>query len=161
VSSAFTRIVQRLDYPMFVVTAADGDERSGCLVGFATQCSIKPARFLVCISEKNHTFGLAGRSDTLVVHVLGDDELGLAELFGGETGDEVDKFAGCTWRPGPGGAPVLEGAAAWFAGRVLERVAFGDHTGFVLEPLEGADDSFDGGELSYQQVEDLDPGHAP
>lgn len=31
-----------LDYPMFVVTVAAGGERAGCLVGFATQCSIDP-----------------------------------------------------------------------------------------------------------------------
>jgi len=32
------------DYPMYIVTAvaADSGERSGCLVGFTTQCSINP-----------------------------------------------------------------------------------------------------------------------
>jgi flavin reductase (DIM6/NTAB) family NADH-FMN oxidoreductase RutF len=37
--NAFERIVGELDYPMHVVTAAEGDERDGCLVGFLTQCS--------------------------------------------------------------------------------------------------------------------------
>src|SRR5215208_7631728 len=37
---AFEAIVAQLDYPMFIVTAAAGEERGGCLVGFATQASI-------------------------------------------------------------------------------------------------------------------------
>ena len=34
---AFHSLVADLDYPMFVVTACDGSERAGCLVGFLTQ----------------------------------------------------------------------------------------------------------------------------
>ena len=40
--AAFDRLVNRLDYPMLVVTAEADGERAGCLVGFATQCSIQP-----------------------------------------------------------------------------------------------------------------------
>jgi flavin reductase (DIM6/NTAB) family NADH-FMN oxidoreductase RutF len=47
-SETFTKIMGSLDYPMLVVTAAAAGERAGCLVGFATQASIDPARFLVC-----------------------------------------------------------------------------------------------------------------
>ena len=45
----------------------------------------------------------------------------LVELFGGETGDEIDKFERCAWRPGPGGTPLLDGCPNRFVGRVLER----------------------------------------
>ena len=48
--SAVHELVSELDYPMFIVTCADERERAGCLVGFATQCSIDPPRFLVCLS---------------------------------------------------------------------------------------------------------------
>ena len=36
------------------------------------------------------------------VHFVPEEAEDLAELFGGETGDEVDKFERCAWRPGPG-----------------------------------------------------------
>lgn len=155
---AFAAMMDRIDPPMFVVTAAADGERSGCLVGFVTQTSIDPARFLVCVSKANHTLEVAERADTLAVHLLPADGADLAELFGSETGDEVDKFARCEWRPGPGGAPVVAGMQAWFAGRVLERLDLGDHVGFLLEPGEG-----EAGEaqrpLSFQQVRHLEPGH--
>ena len=96
----FNALVSELDYPMFVVTTAAGGERAGCLVGFATQSSIDPPRFLVCLSKQNRTYRVARDADLLAVHSLPADATDLAELFGGETGDRVDKFAQCDWRPG-------------------------------------------------------------
>ncbi|WP_316741680.1 flavin reductase family protein [Streptomyces sp. MK7] len=127
----------RLDPEMYVVTAAAGGERAGCLVGFASQCSIDPLRFVVWLSKANRTFRVAGRADRLAVHLLARDQYALAELFGGSTGDDaVDKFAHvpCTRRPG--GAVVLDDAPAWFVGRIVLRTDGGDHVGFVLEPVE-------------------------
>jgi flavin reductase (DIM6/NTAB) family NADH-FMN oxidoreductase RutF len=133
----FVELAREVDYVMYVVTAAAGDERAGCLVGFTTQTSIHPARFLVCLSRRNHTYRVACRTEILAVHLVGADQTELAELFGGETGDEVDKFARCAWRPGVEGVPLLEALPDWFAGRVLDRVDLGDHVGFLLEPVAG------------------------
>ncbi len=151
------RIVADLDYPMFVVTAAAGAERAGCLVGFATQCSIEPPRFIVCLSRSNRTYRVACEADTLVVHMLPSHAQELAELFGGETGDEVDKFARCAWRPGPGGAPVLEQCGNWFAGRVLERLPAGDHDAFLLEPFAAA--SANEEQFDFHRAKRIEPGH--
>jgi flavin reductase (DIM6/NTAB) family NADH-FMN oxidoreductase RutF len=142
------------------VTAARGDERAGCLIGFASQVSIRPSRFLACLSVKNRTYRVAREADTLVVHLVPQQADELAELFGGETGDETDKFSRCEWTTGPGGAPVLTGLANWFAGRVMDRTDFGDHVGFLLEPFE----------INYEQSQApftfrrgrwIDPGHEP
>ena len=157
----FQRLVGGLDYPLFVVTAAAGDERDGCVVGFTTQCSIDPPLFLVCVSVKNRTHRIAERAEHLVVHVVPDDRRDLAELFGGQTADEEDKLAQVEWRPGPGGAPVVDGMPDWFAGRVVQRIDdIGDHTGFVLSPVAAQADG-DGDELSFQEAKDIEPGHEP
>jgi flavin reductase (DIM6/NTAB) family NADH-FMN oxidoreductase RutF len=58
-TSPFEQLTATLNYPLYVVTTAVEDERAGCLIGFATQCSIHPPRFLACISKKNHTLALA------------------------------------------------------------------------------------------------------
>jgi flavin reductase (DIM6/NTAB) family NADH-FMN oxidoreductase RutF len=153
----FHDLVSRLDYPMAVVTAAADGERSGCLVGFHTQCSLDPPRFLVCMSQTNHTFPVAARSEHLAVHVMDRADQPLAELFGEETGDDVDKFAGCAWRESHG-VPVLTDVRAWFVGRVLARVPFGDHVGHVLEPVD-AQVTGEWHQLGFQQVKTLNPGH--
>ena len=163
--NAFDAITSAVDYPMYIVTALDpssGGERAGCLVGFATQCSIVPPRFVACLSKANHTYRVARGAEVLAVHVVGAAQRDLAELFGGETGDEVDKFSSCAWRPGPGGVPVLEGVPGWFAGRVVDRFDMGDHVGHVLEPVDGSVDSGDGGGgplLTFHAARDMEPGH--
>jgi flavin reductase (DIM6/NTAB) family NADH-FMN oxidoreductase RutF len=157
---AFEEIVATFDPPMFIVTARSDDVQDGCLVGFTTQCSIHPHRFVVCLSEKNRTTRLAQECETLVVHALRAEQHALAEHFGTESGDDTDKFATVAWHEGPNGTPVLTGCD-WFAGRVLARLDdWGDHLGFVLEVIDA--EIVSGGErLGLQSVIDLDPGHAP
>src|SRR3954465_11359353 len=135
--ATFNELVGELDYPMFIVTASADGQAGGCLIGFATPTSIGPSRFLVCLSRKNRTYRIALRADVLGVHLVPADAGDLAELFGGETGDKVDKFAGCAWHEGPQGVPILERCENWFVGRVLERIDAGDHDAFLLEPFAG------------------------
>ncbi|MFD1815317.1 flavin reductase family protein [Rhodococcus gannanensis] len=155
----FEQFVAALDQPVYVVTTAVRSERAGCLVGFAMQSSIDPPRFLVGLSVANHTFRVANDADHLAVHLLPTEASDLADLFGGETGDEVDKFARCSWHEGPHGLPVLDGAIAWLCGRILDRVPLGDHTGFVLEPVGGSGPTGAAEVMTISDVGDLAPGH--
>ena len=156
--AAFGQIVTDLEYPMMIVTAAAADERSGCLVGFGTQASISPGRYVVLLSKINHTFRVAVDAEVVAVHFLSSDDRALAELFGGETGDEVDKFSRCEWDDGPHGVPILRGVTRWFVGRVLDRVDTGDHVALVLDPLAGEAGPWTK-QLGFQDVHDIDPGH--
>jgi flavin reductase (DIM6/NTAB) family NADH-FMN oxidoreductase RutF len=144
---------------MFVVTVATAHRRAGCLVGFATQCSIDPPRWYVGISKLNRTFEVAAQADLVMVHALGAANEGLARLFGEETGDQIDKFSQCDWRPGPDGrTPVLTDCPRWFAGEIVDRVDPGDHLGLVLAPI-AAECGDHGPQLGFQALRDLDPGH--
>jgi flavin reductase (DIM6/NTAB) family NADH-FMN oxidoreductase RutF len=126
----------RLDPDLCVVTAAAGGERAGCLVGFASQCSLRPVRFAVWLSEVNRTYEVARAAEFLAVHLLARHQRDLAELFGGRTGHRTDKFRDVRWREGAGGAVVLTDAEAWFVGRIVRRADGGDHVAFVLDPVE-------------------------
>jgi flavin reductase (DIM6/NTAB) family NADH-FMN oxidoreductase RutF len=153
----FESLVGRLDYPMWLVTTVARDELAGCLVGFTTQTSIDPGRFLVCISDKNRTYRVAREADAMAVHLVPADRRDLAELFGGETADDADKFTGTDWHEGPHGLPLIDGCPTWFAGRILDRLRLGDHVGFLLEPLAGTD----AGDvwLGFQASKQIEPGH--
>lgn len=158
-ASSFERLVATLDYPLYVVTTAAKDERAGCLVGFATQCSIHPPRFLACLSKKNRTLEVARRAATLAVHVIDDKNRNIAELFGGETGDEVDKFARVSWHS-EDGVPILDACERWFAGSILEQIDLGDHVGFVLEPID-TEQIAASEQLTFQEARNIEPGHRP
>jgi flavin reductase (DIM6/NTAB) family NADH-FMN oxidoreductase RutF len=154
----FQGLVAQLDYPMFIATVVAGEERAGCLIGFATQCSIHPPRFLAGISDKNRTHRVAQGADAMGVHLVPEDATELAELFGGETGDDLDKFERCAWRPGPEGVPLLDDCPNRFVGRIVERVDFGDHTGLVLEPFFAEFEEPEG-QLRFHRAKRIDPGH--
>ena len=143
---------------MFIATVFDGEEQAGCLVGYATQCSIDPPRFLVCVSNKNRTYRVLDGSEHVAVHLVPEEAAGLAELFGGETGDDLDKFERCEWREGPGGVPLLEECPDRFVGRVLERVPAGDHDAVVLDPVL-AEEGGRGSPLGFRRAMRIEPGH--
>jgi flavin reductase (DIM6/NTAB) family NADH-FMN oxidoreductase RutF len=159
----FERMCKGLDFPMVIVTAFDGRERSGCLVGFHTQCSIDPHRWLVCLSKTNHTFGVAEKAHELVVHILRSDQHGLAELFGGATADTIgieEKFARSEWRESSAGTPIIAGCD-WFAGRIISRTDTGDHVAHVIEIEAFGIEHEPAPQLGFQAVIGMEPGHDP
>lgn len=168
IEEAFDHLVARLDGAMVVVTAATGEggEADGCLVGFHSQASIDPRRYVVWLSVENRTFRLAShRSSThLAVHVLSASDRDLAERFGGATADDpgVDKLADLSWVAGPGGVPVLDALPERFVGRIVHRLQEppGDHVGFVLAP-ERAESNERAAEppLRLGSAVEIDPGH--
>ena len=156
---AFHHLVGGVDYPMFIVTTEAAGERSGCLVGFMTQGSIDPARMVVLISKKNHTYRVATQAAHLVVHFLHAGNRELSELFGEETGDEIDKFGQCPWSRVDGiEAPVLEGTRGFAAGPILDRMDAGDHVAHLVE-VTAARVDVDGPQLAFSMVKDMNPGH--
>lgn len=155
---AFRALVGGLEQPMSIVTAAASDQRAGCLVGFSTQCSIDPPRFLVLLSDKNRTYRVARDAEALGVHLLGPHDLPLAEWFGAETGDEVDTFSRFSATAGPAGVPILDASDAWFVGTILERQRLGDHVAHVLAPI-AAHGHAPVPPLTLRDVRHLDPGH--
>src|SRR5947207_5205436 len=99
-------IMSVLDAPLVVVTAAQAQERAGCLVGFHCQSSIEPSRYGVWLSKANHTYRVPLQSTHLAIHFLTAADLWLAERFGTLTRDRTDKLAGLPVRPGPGPGQV-------------------------------------------------------
>jgi flavin reductase (DIM6/NTAB) family NADH-FMN oxidoreductase RutF len=158
----FADLERSIDTPMTIVTAANGVERSGCLVGFWTQCSIHPVRCVVMLSKSNHTFRVARFAPTLALHVLREGDEALAERFGAVSGDDIDKFAGLAWNVGPGGAPVLEGVD-WFAGTVGQFYDVGDHVAVIIDVLTnvGINRRADEPQLSSRAANAIPAGHAP
>jgi flavin reductase (DIM6/NTAB) family NADH-FMN oxidoreductase RutF len=155
---SFDAFVARADHSVVVVTATADGRDDGCLVGFHSQVSIEPRRYLVALSHANATFETASRARQLAVHLLTAEAVSTASLFGEESaGAGVDKLAGCEWHRIDDGPPLLEGVAAWFVGDIVAVHPLGDHTGFVLEPTMAGLGRAEVA-LHYDQVQHLDAG---
>lgn len=135
VRTGFDTLMGQLDHPMYVVTVQGPDGPAGCLVGFASQVSIEPPRFMVGLSGENHTWRVSQQARHLAVHVIPTAHRELVNVFGELSGDRADKFALCSWRAGPQGVPILQDSSAWFVGEILRRIELGDHVGHVLAPV--------------------------
>jgi flavin reductase (DIM6/NTAB) family NADH-FMN oxidoreductase RutF len=131
--TAYNWVIEPLDPPALIVTAAAGGELAGCLVTFSSPCSIDPPLHAVWLSHPNHTYRVALRSRALILHVLTREDLELAELFGGVSGNREDKFARASWSLCEG-TPLLSVGGGWLRGRVVSRTTTGDHTCFVVSP---------------------------
>ena len=156
---AFSTLMFALDPPMVIVTAAAAGERAGCLVSFHAQSSIDPERYCVWLSKANYTHDVALQTGHLAIHFLAESDLKLAELFGSQTGDTVDKFAGLQVTEGPGGLPLLAQCPRWLAAR---RIALlddgGDHVTVLTEPV-ATQASGPFSPLRVAQAGHIRPGH--
>jgi len=156
--SRIDRWIGEIDHPMYIATAATRTERSGCLVGFATQCSIHPIRFLICLSDKNRTYRVSQGAQVVALHLVPSSADQLVALFGSETGDEIDKFEHCAWHEGPEAVPILDDCPNWLVGRILRRLGVGDHDALLLEPISGGSNA-DPSQFDFHRAKRLEPGH--
>jgi len=157
---AFDALVGELVSPLVVVTTAADGVRAGCLVGFHGQCGMEPRRYAVWLSKANRTYRVGMLSEVFAVHFLGRDDTAAAAHFGGETGDEVDTFAGWAWSGGEGGVPLLDACPNRIVGRRTALLDAGaDHVCVVLDPVAVTHEGL-GGQLSLADVVGLEPGHA-
>lgn len=151
---------EKVDGPLLIVTTVAEDERSGCVVGYWTKCSVAPPRFLVCISKKNHTFKVAMEAKALALHLVPADQTAIVRLFGSETGDEIDKFSRCMWSPGPGGVPLLDDCPSHALCTIIDRTDVGDHVAMLTEPVEVSDGPEDDIFTHNMAAEhSIEPGH--
>jgi flavin reductase (DIM6/NTAB) family NADH-FMN oxidoreductase RutF len=152
-------LLEELTTPMVVVTTAQDGVRAGCLVGFHGQCGMEPRRYAVWLSKANRTYRVGALSERFAVHFPRRGDRALAELFGGETGDEVDKWERVAWTEGPDGVPLLDACPNRFVGRRVALLdADTDHVCIVLEP-EAVDHEGLGEQMSLADVVDIEPGH--
>jgi flavin reductase (DIM6/NTAB) family NADH-FMN oxidoreductase RutF len=155
----FDAVVASANEAMVVVTAAAGEERAGCLVGFHSQTSIEPRRYTVWLSKANHTYRVALLATHLAVHFLTDADGDLADVFGALSGDHVDKFARSDWDPGPHGVPLLRRCPNRL---ILARTTLlddgGDHVALSARPI-AAHSAGDFTPLRFVDVRDVVPGH--
>ena len=91
----FKTLTSSTDPALIVVTTVAEDERAGCLVGFHCAVQHRPAPLRVWLSKANHTYRVALRAQHFAVHLLTSATTRSPSRSARETGDDVDKFAGC------------------------------------------------------------------
>ncbi|MBO0886516.1 MAG: flavin reductase [Acidimicrobiales bacterium] len=129
--------LRAINYGLFVLTAADGDELAGAGVNWLSQASFAPPLVMTAVKSDNHTHDLIDRTQTFAVNVIGKDQLDVAMAFFRPTTVEGDTINGYRFERGPTTrAPLLVDLPYWFEARVTDTIRRGDHTVFVGEVTE-------------------------
>jgi flavin reductase (DIM6/NTAB) family NADH-FMN oxidoreductase RutF/rubredoxin len=153
----------KITYGLYVVSSANGSERSGYVANTVFQVTSQPARFAIACNKDNFTCGLISRSGVFAFSVLHQDARAeLIGLFGYKSGRGLNKFASVRHRTGQTGAPILlEDSLAWFECKVVQTIDAGTHLLFIGEMVDG--DVIDGSQppLTYAYYRDVKKGKAP
>jgi flavin reductase (DIM6/NTAB) family NADH-FMN oxidoreductase RutF len=133
------KIIAQLDPPVWLITAADADRRSGFVATTVTAASIvrEMPRLLVTVDKRHFTHTLIEAGGAMAMHLIDETQLDLVWRFGLQSGRDVDKFAGLAFRAGATGSPLLPEAAAWVDCRVESKMDSGDRTVYLVAVADG------------------------
>jgi len=132
-----------------VVTAERGPGQvHGMTANSLTSVSLDPLLILICVSHVAQLLPLVRRQKRFGVNILKDHQRAISEYFARtEENAETEKRLGVRYRWTQTGIPLLEGALAHLACKVVASHAAGDHTIFVAE-VESVE-VYDGEPLLY------------
>ncbi|KKK07426.1 flavin reductase family protein [Micromonospora sp. HK10] len=157
----FRALLRRQASTVTVVTAvARGTADPACLGGLGapvragftatsfTSVSLDPPLVSFCLGTGSSSWPVISRAEHVAVHLLGAGQRETARIF---ATSGIDRFAAYPgWTAGPFGLPLLAGVLGRLLCRVVRRVAAGDHTLVIAEPL-ALDDGHDGDPLVYHR----------
>lgn len=132
-------VLGKMDFEVFVLTAAAGGRRNGQIVSWVMPASIVPQvpRLLVGVGRMTYTRELIATSRKFALNLLGEDQWPWVPHFGFRSGRDVDKFATVPFEHGVTGSPLLPGVVGYFECQVRADLDAGAHLFYLADVLEG------------------------
>lgn len=134
-----SKVMHKLSYGLFVLTAKDGSKDNGCIINTVMQVTSSPNRIIAVVNKANYTHDMIAKTGEFNVSVLTTAApFEVFKRFGFASGRDTDKFAGDSneVRSGNGIRYVPEYANAYMSAKVIEMVDVGTHTIFVADVTE-------------------------
>ena len=116
------------------VTIVTARAPQGTFVGFTANSfnsvSLDPPLIIWSLARRSRSLAVFEGAERYAVNILAHDQVELARRF---SRPHADRFAGVAHRAGKGGAPLIEGCAAWLECRHHALHPAGDHMLFIGE----------------------------
>lgn len=117
-----------------VITADVGDGPVGLTATSVFSVSAEPPLLVFSLSDHSSSAPTVLQAETVVVHLLGVDQLDIARLC---ATSGVDRFADTElWDRLGTGEPYFPSARTWIRGRVIDRMTAGSSTIIAVHALE-------------------------
>lgn len=132
-------VLGKLDFEVFVLTAAVGEKRNGQIVCWVVPATIVPQvpRLLVGVGRMTYTRELIETSRKFALNLLGKDQWPWVAQFGLRSGRETDKFAHLSFEYGVTGSPLLPGTVGYLECKVRTVLDAGAHFFYLADVVEG------------------------
>ncbi|WP_342023206.1 flavin reductase family protein [Arthrobacter citreus] len=117
-----------------VITAAGGSGPVGLTASSVSSVSADPAILVFSLASASGSAGVVASAETIVVHLLGARNAGLAGLFARPGSDRFT--SSLAWEQLPTGEPLLREVPRALRSRVLGRTAVGSSVLVTAEVLE-------------------------
>jgi flavin reductase (DIM6/NTAB) family NADH-FMN oxidoreductase RutF len=119
-----------------VITADSGNGPVGLTATSVFSVSAEPPLLVFSISDLSSSAPTLRAAETVVVHLLGVDQLAIATLC---STSGIDRFADTSlWDRLPTGEPFFPSAQSWIRGRVVNRMPAGGSTVFAVHAIEAS-----------------------
>lgn len=117
-----------------IITAQGASGPVGLTASSVFSVSVNPPLLVFSLSAQSSSSAAILKAGTVVVHLLGADQIDLARTFA--TGG-IDRFADTsTWSRLITGEPVLCSANAWLRGTIVNQMSAGDSTVVAMHVLQ-------------------------
>lgn len=126
----------RIPSGIFILTASQGDQKTGMLASWIMQCSFEPPMVTVAIQKDRYLVDWLRRGARVAVNILSEDEKNMISHFGRGFDPGAPAFAGLELLSDVE-APVLADALGYLEGSVSGTLETGDHVVFSVSCENG------------------------
>jgi flavin reductase (DIM6/NTAB) family NADH-FMN oxidoreductase RutF len=124
-----------------VITADAGDGPVGLTATSVFSVSAEPPLLVFSLSSQSSSAPTIARADTVIVHLLGVDQLHIAKLC---ATSGIDRFADTAmWDRLITGEPYFPAASTWIRGRIINRMEAGGSTVIAVHALQAKSPAID------------------
>lgn len=113
-----------------VVTAEGPEGPVGMTVSSVISVSAEPPLLVFSLSSKSRATPVLSNAESVVVHLLGADQVELARTF---ATSGIDRFAAVEWTRLATGEPVLPASPVWLRGWIVDSMTAGSSTVVALQ----------------------------
>ncbi len=134
------KVMQKLSYGLFVLTARDGDKDNGCIINTAIQVTSEPNRISIAVNKGNYTHDMVLKTGEFNISILNEAaQFDTFKHFGFQSGWDVNKVVGITYKRSANDVIYLDSPEvnAFISGKVIQSIDLGTHTLFIANVTDG------------------------
>ena len=127
--------LRMFSYGVYILSSVNKGEYCVSTITWASQASFEPPMISVCIKRNSASYEIVKKRGEFILHLLGDNQKGLASTFFKPTIFENEKLNGQEFSL-ENNLPLLKDIPAYIQCKVVEILENGDHPLFLAEVVD-------------------------